>query len=203
MGRCTGQNTQKEFIFVQTKQSLSSKKFSFPQIRKLYFNLFTMAFRMTNAIIDESKPFNIEKSTDATLLIASMCISILEILPTPYKTEVRIIISKKFKFQIDFLGKPRKSSIHSSVFLCCCCLLFQGQKEGGSILLLLNPFQYHNHTHNPCFGEYPIFCNSLFQNHLRNMYTAFSTCRDTKCFIYVNLCNTYTALDGWLFREVM
>lgn len=84
-----------------------------------------MVFKMTNAIIDESKSFNMEKSTDATLLIASMCVSILESLPNPYKTEVRIIISKTFKFQIDFLGKPQKdSSIHSSVFLSCCFLLF-------------------------------------------------------------------------------
>lgn len=70
-----------------------------------------MVFKMTNAIVDESKSFNIEKSTDATLLIASVCVSILESLPNPYKTEVRIIISKKFKFQIDFLGKPQKTAV--------------------------------------------------------------------------------------------
>lgn len=50
-----------EFIFVQTEQSPNKQTFSSPQMKKLYFNLLTTVLKMTNTIIDKSKPFNIEK----------------------------------------------------------------------------------------------------------------------------------------------
>lgn len=72
-----------EFIFVQTEQSPNKQTFSFPQMRKLHVNLLTTVLKMTNTIIDKSKPFNMEKSTDPRLLIVSTCNSILEVLPNP------------------------------------------------------------------------------------------------------------------------
>lgn len=74
------------------------------------------------------------------------------------------------------------------------CFFFYG---AGSILFLLNHFQHHDGANKPCFGEHLMFYNSLFQKHLRHMCTAFTTCQDTKFFIYTNSCHTHIALEGW------
>lgn len=45
-----------------------------------YFNPCTTVLKITNVIIGESKPFNIEKSTDTRLLTACMYFSNLKLL---------------------------------------------------------------------------------------------------------------------------
>lgn len=124
--RCSEQNTGKEVIFVQTKQSQPSKKFSFPQKRKLYFNLHTIVLKMINVIIVNQSLFT-QKNQQ---ILGCDCLYVLPNLGNFAKPlenyKVRTIISKKIKFQIDFLGTPKKQA----VFISQCSFVFSFMEQG-------------------------------------------------------------------------